>query len=127
MNAAKQLYNVPGEKECQLWREHRLTINNQLSKLDETIQDAGLCTGQVCVRVDASMLAYMCMHMYVTVYLSMCVYVCVYVHVWVCVCAYMCPYMCVFIFLCHLFVLVYMDMYVYAYIRTCMPVHLFGG
>ena len=49
MNTMKQLYNIPEEKECRLWHKYMLSTYDLLNKLDETIQDAGLYTNQVCM------------------------------------------------------------------------------
>ena len=49
MNVMKQLYDIPEEKECRLWHKYMLSTYDLLNKLDETIQDAGLYTNQVCV------------------------------------------------------------------------------
>ena len=51
MNVVKQLYDIPEEKECRLWHKYMLSTYDLLSKLEETIQDAGLYTNQVCVCV----------------------------------------------------------------------------
>ena len=51
MNAIKQLYNIPEERECRLWHKYMLSTYDLLNKLEETIQDAGLYTNQVCVTV----------------------------------------------------------------------------
>ena len=62
MNVMKQLYNIPEEKECRLWHKYMLNTYELLSKLNQTTQDAGLYTNQVCV--------------YVCVCLVVCIHVC---------------------------------------------------
>ena len=52
MNVVKQLYSIPEEKECRLWHKYMLSTYDLLNKLDETIQDAGLYTNQVCAVVN---------------------------------------------------------------------------
>ena len=49
MNEIKRLYNIPEERECRLWHKYMLSTYDLLNKLEETIQDAGLYTNQVCV------------------------------------------------------------------------------
>ena len=52
MKVMKQLYSVPEEKECHVWRvKWMCSTYDLLSKLDESIQDAELYTNQVCVHV----------------------------------------------------------------------------
>ena len=51
MNVMKELYNIPEEKECWLWHEYMLSTYDLLNELEETIQDAGLYTNQVCIHV----------------------------------------------------------------------------
>ena len=80
MNTMKQLYNIPEEKECRLWHKYMLNTYDLLNKLDETIQDAGLHTNQVCV----------CVYVFVV-----CVCVCVCVHACACGCVLFCVCMCV--------------------------------
>ena len=47
----KETFSIPEEKECRVWHKYMLSTYDLLSKLDETIQDAGLYTYQVCVCV----------------------------------------------------------------------------
>ena len=128
INVVKQLYNIPEEKECRLWHKYMLSTYDLLSKLDETIQDAGLYKNQVCVcpcvfmRVHAWVHACMSSYVYayvcdfVHLYMCVCVCVCVCAYVcacaYACVCAYVCPCMFVFNCVCRLLVLVYMYAYV---------------
>ena len=49
MNTMKELYNIPEERECRLWHKYMLSTYDLLNELEETIQDAGLYTNQVCV------------------------------------------------------------------------------
>uniref|UniRef100_A0A803WG82 Ubiquitin carboxyl-terminal hydrolase n=1 Tax=Ficedula albicollis TaxID=59894 RepID=A0A803WG82_FICAL len=43
----RKLFNIPAEKETRLWNRYMSNTYEQLSKLDSTVQDAGLCQGQV--------------------------------------------------------------------------------
>ncbi|KAL8212257.1 UNVERIFIED_CONTAM: ubiquitin carboxyl-terminal hydrolase [Gekko kuhli] len=43
----RELFNVPADKEIRLWSRYMSNTYEQLSKLDSTIQDAGLYQGQV--------------------------------------------------------------------------------
>ena len=94
MNVTKQLYNIPEKKECRLWHKYMLCTYDLLDKLDETIQDAGLYTNQVC----ACTWMYACMHTYVY------------------------AFVCDFVYL--LFVPVYMYVYVYACVHPCLGVRV---
>ena len=58
MNVMKELYNIPEEKECRLWHRYMLSPYNLLNKLEETVQDAGLYTNEVCIHVYAC--SYVC-------------------------------------------------------------------
>ena len=79
INMMKQLYNIPEEKECRLWHKYMFSTYDLLDELDETIQEAGLYTNQVCVcvRVCVHVCARMCVRVYVCV--NVCTCVCVYV------------------------------------------------
>ena len=41
------LYDVPAKTECRLWQESMIWKFELLSKLSQTISDAGLCGGKV--------------------------------------------------------------------------------
>ncbi|XP_076202359.1 ubiquitin carboxyl-terminal hydrolase 4 isoform X2 [Aptenodytes patagonicus] len=43
----RKLFNIPAEKETRLWNRYMSNTYEQLSKLDSTVQDAGLYQGQV--------------------------------------------------------------------------------
>ncbi|XP_074459301.1 ubiquitin carboxyl-terminal hydrolase 4 isoform X3 [Larus michahellis] len=43
----RKLFNIPAEKETRLWNRYTSNTYEQLSKLDSTVQDAGLYQGQV--------------------------------------------------------------------------------
>nr|XP_009671394.1 PREDICTED: ubiquitin carboxyl-terminal hydrolase 4 [Struthio camelus australis] len=43
----KKLFNIPAEKETRLWNRYMSNTYEQLSKLDSTVQDAGLYQGQI--------------------------------------------------------------------------------
>uniref|UniRef100_A0A8B9BPJ5 Ubiquitin carboxyl-terminal hydrolase n=1 Tax=Anser brachyrhynchus TaxID=132585 RepID=A0A8B9BPJ5_9AVES len=43
----RKLFNIPAEKETRLWNRYMSNTFEQLSKLDSTVQDAGLYHGQV--------------------------------------------------------------------------------
>ncbi|NXF38230.1 UBP4 hydrolase, partial [Nyctibius bracteatus] len=43
----RKLFNIPAEKETRLWNRYMSNTYEQLSKLDSTLQDAGLYQGQV--------------------------------------------------------------------------------
>ncbi|XP_055563518.1 ubiquitin carboxyl-terminal hydrolase 4 isoform X2 [Falco biarmicus] len=43
----RKLFNIPAEKETRLWNRYMSNMYEQLSKLDSTVQDAGLYQGQV--------------------------------------------------------------------------------
>uniref|UniRef100_A0A8C3VN36 Ubiquitin carboxyl-terminal hydrolase n=1 Tax=Catharus ustulatus TaxID=91951 RepID=A0A8C3VN36_CATUS len=43
----RKLFNIPAEKETRLWNRYMSNTYEQLSKLDSTLQDVGLCQGQV--------------------------------------------------------------------------------
>lgn len=43
----RKLFNIPAERETRLWNKYTSNTYEQLSKLDNTIQDAGLYQGQV--------------------------------------------------------------------------------
>uniref|UniRef100_A0A8C3KYD7 Ubiquitin carboxyl-terminal hydrolase n=1 Tax=Calidris pygmaea TaxID=425635 RepID=A0A8C3KYD7_9CHAR len=43
----RKLFNIPAEKETRLWNRYTTNTYEQLSKLDSTVQDAGLYQGQV--------------------------------------------------------------------------------
>uniref|UniRef100_A0A8B9NQ04 Ubiquitin carboxyl-terminal hydrolase n=1 Tax=Accipiter nisus TaxID=211598 RepID=A0A8B9NQ04_9AVES len=43
----RKLFNIPAEKETRLWNRYMSNTYEQLSKLDSTVQDAGLYDGQV--------------------------------------------------------------------------------
>lgn len=43
----RKLFNIPAERETRLWNKYMSNTYEQLSKLDNTIQDAGLYQGQV--------------------------------------------------------------------------------
>lgn len=43
----RELFNIPAEKETKLWNRYMSNTYEQLSKLDSTVQDAGLYDGQV--------------------------------------------------------------------------------
>uniref|UniRef100_A0AAY4DXB5 Ubiquitin carboxyl-terminal hydrolase n=1 Tax=Denticeps clupeoides TaxID=299321 RepID=A0AAY4DXB5_9TELE len=45
----RTLFNIPKEKETRLWNKYMSNTYEQLSKLDSTVQDAGLFQGQVLV------------------------------------------------------------------------------
>uniref|UniRef100_H3BAQ6 Ubiquitin carboxyl-terminal hydrolase 4 n=1 Tax=Latimeria chalumnae TaxID=7897 RepID=H3BAQ6_LATCH len=45
----KRLFNIPAEKETRLWNRYMANMYEQLSKPDNTVQDAGLCHGQVLI------------------------------------------------------------------------------
>ncbi|XP_020037315.1 ubiquitin carboxyl-terminal hydrolase 4 isoform X2 [Castor canadensis] len=45
----RKLFNIPAERETRLWNKYMSNTYEQLSKLDNTIQDAGLYQGQVLV------------------------------------------------------------------------------
>ena len=51
MRVMKEIFSNPEEKECRVWHNYKLSLYDLLSQLDETIQDAGLYTNQVCVCV----------------------------------------------------------------------------
>ena len=43
----RKLFNIPAERETRLWNKYMSNTYEQLSKLDNTVQDAGLYQGQV--------------------------------------------------------------------------------
>lgn len=43
----RKLFSIPAEKETRLWNRYMSNTYEQLSKLDSTVQDAGLYQGQV--------------------------------------------------------------------------------
>ncbi|NWJ08362.1 UBP4 hydrolase, partial [Crypturellus undulatus] len=43
----KKIFNIPAEKETRLWNRYMSNAYEQLSKLDSTVQDAGLYQGQI--------------------------------------------------------------------------------
>ncbi|NXG38708.1 UBP4 hydrolase, partial [Dromaius novaehollandiae] len=43
----RKLFNIPTEKETRLWNRYMSNAYEQLSKLDSTVQDAGLYQGQI--------------------------------------------------------------------------------
>ncbi|NXA33364.1 UBP4 hydrolase, partial [Eudromia elegans] len=43
----RKLFNIPAEKETRLWNRYMSNAYEQLSKLDSTVQDAGLYQGQI--------------------------------------------------------------------------------
>lgn len=43
----RKLFNIPAERETRLWNKYMNNSYEQLSKLDNTVQDAGLYQGQV--------------------------------------------------------------------------------
>lgn len=43
----RKLFSIPDEKETRLWNRYMSNTYEQLSKLDSTVQDAGLYQGQV--------------------------------------------------------------------------------
>ncbi|XP_028374345.1 ubiquitin carboxyl-terminal hydrolase 4 isoform X2 [Phyllostomus discolor] len=45
----RKLFNIPAERETRLWNKYMNNSYEQLSKLDNTVQDAGLYQGQVLV------------------------------------------------------------------------------
>ena len=45
----KQLFNIPERKQVRLWNKYMSNTYEHLSKLDNTVQDAGLYQGQVIV------------------------------------------------------------------------------
>ncbi|XP_012626716.2 ubiquitin carboxyl-terminal hydrolase 4 isoform X3 [Microcebus murinus] len=45
----RKLFNIPEERETRLWNKYMSNTYEQLSKLDNTVQDAGLYQGQVLV------------------------------------------------------------------------------
>ncbi|XP_063104916.1 ubiquitin carboxyl-terminal hydrolase 4 isoform X2 [Cavia porcellus] len=45
----RKLFNIPAERETRLWNKYTSNTYEQLSKLDNTIQDAGLYQGQVLI------------------------------------------------------------------------------
>ncbi|XP_021563169.1 ubiquitin carboxyl-terminal hydrolase 4 isoform X3 [Carlito syrichta] len=45
----RKLFNIPAERETRLWNKYMSNTYEQLSKLDNTLQDAGLYQGQVLV------------------------------------------------------------------------------
>ncbi|XP_036850237.2 ubiquitin carboxyl-terminal hydrolase 4 isoform X4 [Manis javanica] len=45
----RKLFNIPAERETRLWNKYMSNTYEQLSKLDSTVQDAGLYQGQVLV------------------------------------------------------------------------------
>ncbi|XP_065900676.1 ubiquitin carboxyl-terminal hydrolase 4-like isoform X2 [Dysidea avara] len=47
MKVMKETFSVPEEKECRVWHKYMLSTYDLLSKLDESIQDAGLYTNQL--------------------------------------------------------------------------------
>ena len=49
MRVMKETFSIPEEKECRVWHKYMLSTYDLLSKLDESIQDAGLYTNQVSV------------------------------------------------------------------------------
>jgi len=69
MKVMKQTFSIPEEKECRVWHKYMLSTYDLLSKLDESIQDAGLYTNQVCACVQ------MCSCVYY-VYFVLCAHVC---------------------------------------------------
>ena len=77
MNISKQLYDIPEEKECRLWHKYILSTYDLLSKLDETIYEAGLYTNQVCV--------YVYVRVCTRARVCVCVCVCEHVHLHACV------------------------------------------
>ncbi|XP_066900338.1 ubiquitin carboxyl-terminal hydrolase 4 isoform X4 [Kogia breviceps] len=45
----RKLFNIPADRETRLWNKYMSNTYEQLSKLDNTVQDAGLYQGQVLV------------------------------------------------------------------------------
>ncbi|XP_045153549.1 ubiquitin carboxyl-terminal hydrolase 4 isoform X2 [Echinops telfairi] len=45
----RKLFNIPAERETRLWNKYMSNTYEQLSKMDNTVQDAGLYQGQVLV------------------------------------------------------------------------------
>ncbi|KAM7064375.1 ubiquitin carboxyl-terminal hydrolase 4 isoform 2-T2 [Molossus nigricans] len=45
----RKLFNIPAERETRLWNKYMSNTYEQLNKLDNTVQDAGLYQGQVLV------------------------------------------------------------------------------
>ncbi|XP_036723999.1 ubiquitin carboxyl-terminal hydrolase 4 isoform X3 [Balaenoptera musculus] len=45
----RKLFNIPADRETRLWNKYMSNTYDQLSKLDNTVQDAGLYQGQVLV------------------------------------------------------------------------------
>ncbi|XP_004625148.1 ubiquitin carboxyl-terminal hydrolase 4 isoform X2 [Octodon degus] len=45
----RKLFNIPADRETRLWNKYMSNTYEQLSKLDNTIQDAGLYQGQVLI------------------------------------------------------------------------------
>lgn len=43
----RKLFEIPNEKEVRLWNRYMSNTYEHLSKLDNTLQDAGLYQGQV--------------------------------------------------------------------------------
>lgn len=43
----RKLFDIPAERETRLWNKYMSNTYEQLSKLDNTVQDAGLYQGQV--------------------------------------------------------------------------------
>ena len=43
----RKLFNIPADRETRLWNKYMSNTYDQLSKLDNTVQDAGLYQGQV--------------------------------------------------------------------------------
>ena len=87
MKVMKETFSVPEEKECRVWHKYMLSTYDLLSKLDESIQDAGLYTNQVCVHARMRVCVCVCMFAYVQ---AVCACVCV------CACLCMCVCVCVF-------------------------------
>ena len=77
MNTMKELYNIPEERKCRLWHKYMLSTYDLLNKLEEAIQDAGLCTNWVCVYVCVFMCVcvvrvYACVNVDLSACLSVC-------------------------------------------------------
>ena len=101
MNVVKQLYSIPEEKECRLWHKYMLSTYDLLSKLDETIQDAGLYTNQVCDCLCClSECPYVSVSVSDCVSMRVCVFVCVLVCLPMCQCLSAYAYVCLCLSVC---------------------------
>ena len=58
MRVMKETFSIPEEKECRVWHKYMLSTYDLLSKLDESIQDAGLYTNQVSVCISVCVLLF---------------------------------------------------------------------